>query len=273
MDGLARSTANLGLTDLSAEIDQEIAYPLPGSEACCDACDTNISRFYHCTECGTGDDCFDLCELCYSSGEKLKEQEVVELGGESKECAKSGSSHCHVSDSMERSRVQNPNLRCIHRELSLKYAAGELDGFGRYMWVTVGPCVCVRLSSSPLRFAIVLRDSGIVRQKNGPDAIGVLCESVLSFPWNWSAWVDLSLLCTSTETALPPSFEFGPNVDWIEKLFTAHAFLEMGVEHFCEAALQVLRCSTRGRVMVDSRHRSSSTWSTTSPTAATSSVR
>jgi hypothetical protein len=84
------------------------------------------------------------------------------------------------------------------------------------------PRTHARISTRPLspqirlcRFAVVLRDMGIVRRlgtgykKSSPDAISVLCEAITCFPWNWSAWVDLSHLCTSTETV--PSLAHAPH--------------------------------------------------------------
>ena len=39
-------------------------YPLPGSEATCDACGSVVSRYYHCADCVEATGLFDLCVRC-----------------------------------------------------------------------------------------------------------------------------------------------------------------------------------------------------------------
>ena len=45
----------------------DIEYPLPGSEASCDACAQVVDKFYHCVQCGAIHG-FDLCEECHRRG-------------------------------------------------------------------------------------------------------------------------------------------------------------------------------------------------------------
>ena len=45
----------------------DIDYPLPGSEASCDACARIIDKYYHCVQCGVIDG-FDLCAQCHRAG-------------------------------------------------------------------------------------------------------------------------------------------------------------------------------------------------------------
>ena len=45
----------------------DIEYPLPGSDASCDACAQIINKYYHCVQCGVIHG-FDLCEDCYRRG-------------------------------------------------------------------------------------------------------------------------------------------------------------------------------------------------------------
>ena len=45
----------------------DIEYPLPGSDASCDACGQIVNKYYHCVQCGAHDG-FDLCETCHRMG-------------------------------------------------------------------------------------------------------------------------------------------------------------------------------------------------------------
>ncbi|KAL1527011.1 hypothetical protein AB1Y20_015699 [Prymnesium parvum] len=45
----------------------EAEYPLPGSEAACDACAACTHRYWHCVQCGVADG-YDLCTSCYAEG-------------------------------------------------------------------------------------------------------------------------------------------------------------------------------------------------------------
>ena len=42
----------------------DIEYPLPGSDASCDACGTVVNRYYHCLDCPEETGLFDLCSEC-----------------------------------------------------------------------------------------------------------------------------------------------------------------------------------------------------------------
>ena len=48
------------------DANEEVEYPLPGSEASCDGCGALGRRYYHCVQCGMIDG-FDLCLKCYRS--------------------------------------------------------------------------------------------------------------------------------------------------------------------------------------------------------------
>ena len=45
----------------------DIEYPLPGSDASCDACGQCVNKYYHCVQCGVIKG-FDLCEDCHRRG-------------------------------------------------------------------------------------------------------------------------------------------------------------------------------------------------------------
>jgi hypothetical protein len=122
-----------------------------------------------------GEELFLKAYALYLSGEKAKEQEMMQL-----------------NDALDRTKqAVNPYLKPLHRELATLYAidddVGEeadmfLDAFGLYI------------------FGVVLKDLAVV---GGPDELfpevvtaqTVLAEAAESFPWNWSAWVDLAEVC------------------------------------------------------------------------------
>ena len=133
----------------------------------------------------TGEELFLKAYALYLAGEKVKEQEVLEL-----------------SDALDRSKqASNPNLKPLHHELANLYALGVeygvngssqsassrsgqggLDAFGLYI------------------FGVILKDLAITGINNGkfPEVVTaqmVLAEAAEKFPWNWSAWLDLTELC------------------------------------------------------------------------------
>ncbi|KAG5177193.1 hypothetical protein JKP88DRAFT_350801 [Tribonema minus] len=110
----------------------------------------------------------------YLAGEKRKAEEKAKLSGP-----------------LERCSVTNPNLLTLHEELSTLHERGQLDGFGLYM------------------FGVVLREMKVVSPTQDPlCALSVLLESVRTYSWNWSAWLDLAEVALQFDT-IPEEVE-GP---------------------------------------------------------------
>lgn len=53
--------------ELPSHSNEEVEYPLPGSEAMCDQCGSCVFKYWHCVQCGTIEG-FDLCQACYREG-------------------------------------------------------------------------------------------------------------------------------------------------------------------------------------------------------------
>ncbi|KAJ8632128.1 hypothetical protein MRB53_025464 [Persea americana] len=102
---------------------------------------------------------FLRCYALYLSGEKRKEEEIIELEGPS-----------------GKGDVVNNELVSLERELSALRKSGAIDSFGLYL------------------YGVVLRERG-----REDLARTVLVESVNSYPWNWSAWTELQSLCTTLD--------------------------------------------------------------------------
>eukprot|EP01018_Ginkgo_biloba_P001203 Gb_18773 [translate_table: standard] len=96
------------------------------------------------------------CSYDHFAGEKRKEEERNEVAGRSGQ-----------------KDASNSELDGVEEELYTNHKKGTLDAFGLYL------------------YGIVLREKGI--ETEGRD---ILVESVNSYPWNWSAWLELQALCT-----------------------------------------------------------------------------
>ncbi|RWR87437.1 anaphase-promoting complex subunit 8 [Cinnamomum micranthum f. kanehirae] len=117
--------------------------PLPSSVSCIGFHILNVSPFHFSTK----------------SGEKRKEEEIIELEGPS-----------------GKGDVVNNELVSLERELSALRKSGAIDSFGLYL------------------YGVVLREKG-----REDLARTVLVESVNNYPWNWSAWTELQSLCTTLD--------------------------------------------------------------------------
>ncbi|KAL5212841.1 hypothetical protein ABZP36_023688 [Zizania latifolia] len=146
---------------------------------------------------------FLRCYALYTAGEKRKEEETIELEG-----------------SMGKSNAVNQELVALERELSTHRRTGAIDSFGLYL------------------YGIVLRDKdceGLART--------VLVESVNSYPWNWSAWLELQSLCTSSDILNNLNLKN----HWMKDFFLASAHLELKMHEEAlkryERLMRVFRCS------------------------------
>jgi anaphase-promoting complex subunit 8 len=88
------------------------------------------------------------------AGEKRKEEDMVDLAGP-----------------LGRSDAVNLELVSLEQELFSLHRMGTLDAFGMYL------------------YGVILRE----RDKHA-EACVMLCASVNSYPWNWSAWLELQVI-------------------------------------------------------------------------------
>uniref|UniRef100_A0A0E0HUK4 Cdc23 domain-containing protein n=2 Tax=Oryza nivara TaxID=4536 RepID=A0A0E0HUK4_ORYNI len=137
------------------------------------------------------------------AGEKWKEEETVELEG-----------------SLGKSNAVNQELVALERELATHRRTGAIDSFCLYL------------------YGIVLRDKG-----SEALARTVLVESVNSYPWNWSAWLELQSLCTSSDILNNLNLKN----HWMKDFFLASAHLELKMHEEAlkryERLMGVFRCS------------------------------
>ncbi|GJU27870.1 anaphase-promoting complex subunit 8 [Tanacetum coccineum] len=128
-------------------------------------------------------DLFLRCYALYLAGEKRKEEETIELEGP-----------------LGKSDAVNSELVSVEQELSAVRKNGTIDPFGLYL------------------YGLVLKEKG-----NENLARTVLVESVNSYPWNWSAWLELQSLCTTIETLNSVKL----NNHWMKDFFIASAYHEL----------------------------------------------
>ena len=160
----------------------------------------------------------------YMAGERRKEEETIEL-----------------RDPLDRATdaVCNTSLTQLASELYHPYVEGALDAFGLYVYGIV--LKALRTASAPAATApssvagrsptsVTLGGSNrdILDQPPPPPAHFVLIESLLTYPYNWSAWLDLSDLCLD-DPAVHPDVEdrLRPiSGHWMYHFFCVHVFLE-----------------------------------------------
>ncbi|EED91115.1 predicted protein, partial [Thalassiosira pseudonana CCMP1335] len=129
----------------------------------------------------------------YLEGERRKEEQVTEL-----------------RDPLERTALYNSNLPRLEADLHRAKELGNLDAFGLYA------------------YGVVLK--GLRGTKRAPldTAHEMLIQSILKYPFNWSAWLDLGDLCVEdpsidqeVERALQPI-----SGHWMYHFFCVHVFIE-----------------------------------------------
>ena len=116
--------------------------------------------------------------------------------------------------------VANEENAEICAELSKAYSAGQLDAFGIYLYG-----ICLRATEDP---TVTYNKSKTLQEwrKESVNARKLFIESINRFPWNWSAWLDLSStiqhdqVLTEVITQLP-NHEF-------KSFFVAHTYVLLG---------------------------------------------
>ena len=177
---------------------------------------------------------FLRCYSLYLAGEKRREEVQVERGGPQSHRAPgmTRSSHAaadapdpaggaapsgaHHSSSILGGRWGgagaggNENLSLLYSEMTNLYEKGLFDGFLLYL------------------YGVVLRDLGMPNQ-----AKAIFCESVVKYPLNWSAWLDLALLCPDKAALMDVERSLNEqtrtnfvDVHWIAQCFMGHALME-----------------------------------------------
>ncbi|KAJ0540035.1 putative tetratricopeptide-like helical domain superfamily [Helianthus annuus] len=126
---------------------------------------------------------FLRCYALYLAGEKRKEEETIELEGP-----------------LGKSNAVNSELVSIERDLAAVRKNGSIDPFCLYL------------------YGLVLKAKG-----NENLARTVLVESVNAYPWNWSAWLELQSLCTTTDTLNSLKL----NNHWMKDFFLATTYHEL----------------------------------------------
>eukprot|EP01018_Ginkgo_biloba_P038683 Gb_03388 [translate_table: standard] len=126
---------------------------------------------------------FLRCYALFMAGEKRKEEETVELAGP-----------------LGKKDAVNSELVGLEQELSTHHKNGTLDAFSTYL------------------LGIVLREKG-----QEAEARNILVESVNSYPWNWSAWLELQALCT--DIGILNRLELKDH--WMKEFFLASTLLEL----------------------------------------------
>ncbi len=171
----------------------------------------------------------------YMAGERRKEEEVLEL-----------------RDPLERTTVSNSYLPQLSLELHEYYVKNELDAFGMYIYGVILKEIQKSPSSSIAKHherksptsTILLyqqqKKQGMAKVNNhtsgtattsnisSPSAHTIFIQSLIKYPYNWSAWMDLAEICIGD-----PSIH--PDVDallkpisthWMHHFFCVHLFLE-----------------------------------------------
>ena len=128
----------------------------------------------------------------------------------------------HHREPLDRAAVQNVYLQQLCEELEVAYKAGSLDAFGLYV------------------YGLVLKQSPTSSSQHPAHAI--LCESILAYPWNWSAWLDLASLTIAdndlfhiAEKALKSL-----NNHYMYSFYCAHVLLENQLHDSALAVLEKL---------------------------------
>jgi anaphase-promoting complex subunit 8 len=175
---------------------------------------------------------FLRCYSLYLAGEKRREEVQAERGGPSNHWSPGMSQTTTPSEAPDPSNGQGPalsvmsgahrqssgneNLALLYGEMTNLYKEGRLiDGFLLYL------------------YGIVLRDLGMPEQ-----AQATLCESVVAYSLNWSAWLDLAALCPDRASlekvedivqqlrTSGGSSSITAETEWIVKCFKGHTLME-----------------------------------------------
>ena len=151
----------------------------------------------------------------------------------------------YSSDPLERTALRNAHLAQLTSELHEYYTQNVLDPFGLYVYGIVLKESHKSASSSSSSNNNTTASSSNISTRNNipsprpivfshdptqdvPTPHSILIQSLLQFPYNWSAWLDLAELCI-TDPTLHPHVEdlLKPlSAHWMYYFFCTHVFLE-----------------------------------------------
>ena len=149
----------------------------------------------------------------YLEGERRKEEQVTEL-----------------RDPLERTTLHNTNLPRLEAELRRANSLGKLDAFGLYVY---GVVLKGLRGTKPATIGDdenkqTNNNNNIGDKEEGDMAHRILVQSILAYPFNWSAWLDLGELCVDDPTIDSEVEELLlPIADhWMYHFFCVHVFIE-----------------------------------------------
>ena len=156
----------------------------------------------------------------YLEGERRKEEQVTEL-----------------RDPLERTTLFNTNLPRLEAELRRAYQLGNLDAFGFYVYgVVLKGLRGAKCAPPNTNTTANNKKDGAFAKGSTSDIIGLegdaahrmLVKSILLYPFNWSAWLDLGELCVDDPTIDQEVEELLlPIADhWMYHFFCVHVFIE-----------------------------------------------
>ena len=191
-------------------------------------------------------DVFLWAYALYLAGEKRKEETVAE-----------------TKDTSAKSRVGNPYAAGLRDVLVARRRRGQLQGLGAYALGIVLKELARGRAPLPTPLGPGLDDDGdekVEEEDDSRDARAALAEATETFPWNWSAWLDLAAVdAKDAPTASLPMDEdqaarqaarddggalsrddgpAGASEDLVRACARAHNDIE---RQRCEAALATLR--------------------------------
>jgi len=172
----------------------------------------------------------------YLDGERRKEEQVTEL-----------------RDPLERTKLFNTNLPQLEADLRRSNELGELDAFGLYVYgVVLKALRGAKRAPSGERHKTNNNEFNQTNDARTDDSVGdaahvILIRSILKYPFNFSAWLDLGELCVEDssidqeveELLLPISDH------WMYHFFCVHVFIE---EKANENAIAIIEKLANGRV-------------------------
>jgi len=124
-----------------------------------------------------------------------------------------------LRDPLERCSVFNSNLKKLSMELASFREKGKLDAFGLYLYGIV---------LKELHKQKDDHDDAGLGFETDEDALSVLIDSILLYPLNWSAWLDLTEMCLANSTIhREVEHRLGPlSSHYMYHFFLVHHFLE-----------------------------------------------
>ena len=146
----------------------------------------------------------------YLAGERRKEEEVVEL-----------------RDPLERCSITNLKLPQLLIELGKSYNDRMLDAFGLYIYGIVLK-ESQKQSSDLSRITEQTHEMAFSKSHKQPKSQNIFIQSILQYPYNWSAWLDLAEICIESPVIVDEvELELAPlSTHWMYHFFLIHVFIE-----------------------------------------------